>query len=203
MSDDLLSETDRGLPMLCRDDLAEERIVHALRSVFRKGRLAPLSKRERDHARAVVNPEVILARQRVEALPLFKEPETAPEDVVRVMDREQERVAEHLGFGYRWLRGVAGSGKTLMLVHRARHLRGLWPQCRILLVCYNRTLAAALEAEIDTDEDDDSLLVINIDKLARKLSMERPHNNKEPSANRNRCSPPDFDQNALDALETR
>ena len=197
---DQLNEADRGLPVLCRDDLQEDRIEQALRSVFGERGLPPLNRRERDHARAVVNPEVVLARQRVEALPLFTDPETAPEDIVQVMDREQERVAEHLGFGYRWVRGVAGSGKTLILVHRARYLRRLWPQCRILLLCYNRVLAEALKADLGTDDDDDSLMSINIDRLAHKLSMEKPRKNGELSDNRNRRSQPDFDQNVVEAL---
>ena len=193
MSADRLSETDRGLPMLCRDDLEPDRLVSTLRDVFGGSGLPPLSQREQDHARAVVNPEVVLARRRVEALPLFRDPETAPEDVIRVMDRKQERVAEHLGFGYRVLRGVAGSGKTLVLVHRARYLRKLWPRCRILMLCYNRVLAEALASELGADDDDDSLMVTNIDRLAHKLSRQD---------NRSRHPHPDFDQSVVDAIET-
>ena len=64
-----------------------------------------------------------------------------------MMDREQERVAEHLGAGYRVLRGVAGSGKTLMLAHRARYLHKHWPNWRILVLCFNRVLANALDKD--------------------------------------------------------
>ena len=68
------------------------------------------------------------------------------------MDRRQERVAEHLGWGYRILRGVAGSGKTLVLTHRARHLHRLFPNWNILLLCYNRLLANALERMVDPSD---------------------------------------------------
>ena len=210
LSDSLLSEADRGLPVLCRDDLQANRIEYALRNVFGGDGLPSLSEREQNHARSVINPEVILARQRVEALPLFKDPEIAPEDVIRVMNRQQERAAEHLGFGYRVLRGVAGSGKTLILVHRARHLRKLWPQCRILMLCYNRLLARALEAELETDEDDDSLVATNIDRLAYRLSKKthpKTHSKEETENRSHRLQsdfgqPPDFDQNIVNAMET-
>lgn len=99
-------------------------------------------------------------------MPLFQEPEVAPEDIVRVMDRKQERIAEHMGWGYRMLRGVAGSGKTLVLTHRARFLHDTFPNYRILLLCFNRLLANALERMVDPGN---RLTVTNIDRLAYRL----------------------------------
>lgn len=73
------------------------------------------------------------------------------EDIMQVMDREQERLARTLGEGHRLLRGVSGSGKTLTLICRARHLRTRYPQWRILLVCFNRVLADYLRTAIEPD----------------------------------------------------
>lgn len=176
---DQLSRTDRELPILWQTDFQEDRLTGALRNILGGGQHHPLQQQEQNRVRAVVNPEIILARQRIENLPLFQYPETAPEDVIHVMDREQERVAEHLGSGYRVLRGVAGSGKTLVLVHRARYLRRLWPEYRILVLCYNRVLANALETKLEIDEN---LHVINIDKLAWKLAKQGNRSKHKRSA---------------------
>jgi superfamily I DNA/RNA helicase len=70
------------------------------------------------------------------------------EEIVQVMDREQERLARTLGEGHQLLRGVAGSGKTIVLVCRVRHLRARHPDWRVLVVCFNRVLADALRAAI-------------------------------------------------------
>jgi hypothetical protein len=72
-------------------------------------------------------------------------------DIMRVMDREQERLARTLGEGHRLLRGVSGSGKTLTLICRAHHLRTRYPQWRILVVCFNRVLADYLRTAIEPD----------------------------------------------------
>lgn len=70
------------------------------------------------------------------------------EDIVRVMDVEQERLARTLGDGHRLLRGVTGSGKTLVLLCRVRYLLDQHPDWRILVVCYNRVLAGFLHRTI-------------------------------------------------------
>lgn len=49
------------------------------------------------------------------------------------------------------VRGVAGSGKTVMLICRARHLRARYPDWRILVLCYNRVLADYLRNTIGPD----------------------------------------------------
>jgi hypothetical protein len=49
----------------------------------------------------------------------------------------------------RLVRGVAGSGKTLILAERARYLRAEHPDRRILVVTFNKNLAADLETRIN------------------------------------------------------
>ncbi len=162
-----LSDADRDLPMLTRTDLSEAGLMPAIRRILGGERPRPLTDQEEKRARAVVNPKIILPSRSTEQLPLFNEPEIAPEDVIRVMDREQERLAEHLHWGYRVIRGVAGSGKTLVLAHRALHLHQRWPDWRILVLCYNVVLSSALQRVVGSDE---RLEVTNIDRLARRLA---------------------------------
>ena len=64
-------------------------------------------------------------------------------NLIRVMDVEQERLARGLGDGHRVIHGVAGSGKTMILVYRCAHLAKLLSK-PILVLCYNKTLAERL-----------------------------------------------------------
>lgn len=64
-------------------------------------------------------------------------------DLVRVMDLQQEQLARSLGSGHRVIHGVAGAGKTLILVYRALHLAQAMHK-PVLILCFNLTLAAHL-----------------------------------------------------------
>lgn len=61
------------------------------------------------------------------------------------MDLQQEQLARSLGSGHRVIHGVAGAGKTLILVYRALHLAQAMHK-PVLILCYNLTLAAHLRA---------------------------------------------------------
>lgn len=67
----------------------------------------------------------------------------ATPNILQVMDIEQEQLARSLKEGHRVIHGVAGSGKTLILVYRCVHLA---QQARkpLLVLCYNVTLATRL-----------------------------------------------------------
>ncbi len=69
--------------------------------------------------RALIFPEI---RIRQIALPLEPKSGVQEDRVLAVMDLHQEQVARSLGEGHRIIRGVAGSGKTLILAFRAEHL---------------------------------------------------------------------------------
>jgi superfamily I DNA/RNA helicase len=59
------------------------------------------------------------------------------------MDLQQEQLARSLGDGHRVIHGVAGSGKTMILGYRCLHLARAQGK-PILVLCFNRTLAARL-----------------------------------------------------------
>ncbi|MCB1800182.1 MAG: NERD domain-containing protein [Gammaproteobacteria bacterium] len=64
-------------------------------------------------------------------------------DIIRIMDLQQEQLARSLGDGHRVIHGVAGSGKTMILGYRCLHLAKALHK-PILVLCYNKTLAARL-----------------------------------------------------------
>jgi superfamily I DNA and RNA helicase len=57
-----------------------------------------------------------------------------------VLDLREERNAHSLGEGHRLVYGVAGSGKTVILIARARHVTQ-YPNKQVLILCFNRALA--------------------------------------------------------------
>lgn len=70
------------------------------------------------------------------------------DEVFRVLDRQQEAMAKTLGSGHRVIRGVAGSGKTLVLVHRTRLLASMLPDKQFLVTCFTRSVASLLREEL-------------------------------------------------------
>lgn len=61
---------------------------------------------------------------------------------------EQRKYAERSWKGPFRLSGGAGTGKTVVLLHRARNLARRNPKARIILTTYNRTLADALRRDL-------------------------------------------------------
>ena len=127
--------------ILSGDDLASGQLLLQLRRLIphRVPRLEPMNALQVDEIRGVLYPEIRIGWGHTD------------KEIVRVMDREQERLARTLGEGHRLVRGVAGSGKTVILMCRTRHLRARYPEWRILVLCYNRVLADYLRDAIGPD----------------------------------------------------
>jgi hypothetical protein len=127
-----------------RAALAEEGSARILRVLARVlgGALEGLPADAETRLRLVVQPDIEIPRG--EQLSLFRAPAVDRAERVRALDRRQEAISKGLGSGHRVLRGVAGSGKTLMLVYRAKLLARAWPRAPILLTCYTRSLASHL-----------------------------------------------------------
>jgi hypothetical protein len=127
-------------PLLSAEDLSEESLPRVVNDVMASsGSTKPLSEREERIVRGLLHPEIVIDSPDDEAADqlIFAPPAEGAEDLVRVLDRQQERLARDLGGGYRVIRGVAGSGKTLVLAFRARFLAEHFPSWRILLTCFN------------------------------------------------------------------
>lgn len=176
---------DTDLPMLTRDDFGQESLRVALQGAI-GGQILSLGRADQSQARAVVKPEIVITGS---TAAMFRAPDTGSEDIIRTLDREQERTARHLGPGYRVIRGVAGSGKTLVLTHRARHIARNFPEWRIALLCFNRPLASALRAQV---ADSPKVTVRTIDQQARRVLA-------QADIIEDAKAKPDFEQRRLDA----
>jgi hypothetical protein len=68
-------------------------------------------------------------------------------ELMQVLDLRQEQVARTLAEGHWILHGSAGSGKTMILLFRARQLQATArPERPVLVLCHNRVLANRIEA---------------------------------------------------------
>jgi AAA domain len=72
--------------------------------------------------------------------------------IIQTLDYRQECIVKEIGTGHRIIYGVAGSGKTLILLSRAKLLANKNPDnYRILILCSNRSLASYLKSLLDND----------------------------------------------------
>jgi hypothetical protein len=90
------------------------------------------------------------------SLPLYPGDDTPelPDNatVLLSLDVEQERLTRRMKDGHRIFSGVAGSGKTLILLSRAKALANRMQAHRILVLCFNVTLSAYLRSTLHSDE---------------------------------------------------
>ncbi|MCQ3931661.1 MAG: hypothetical protein DPW16_14485 [Chloroflexi bacterium] len=137
---------------------------------------APLSQFILDIVRGIIDPHLVVTdiegndigtldfRQE----PLVKEPlPSAMPQNLALFDSEdllseeaKTAVADH---HLRLVRGVAGSGKTLVLIHRAKYLTEVYPNSNILLLTFNKDLATNLQKRLPNVE------VVNFHKLCRDI----------------------------------
>lgn len=107
----------------------------------------PLSKQEIDAIRYHLFPEVRISAEFKQPVPYQDQLLLSLHDI-KAMDLHQENLAKQLGDKNRLIRGVAGSGKTLILASRAKMLAKQHPDWKILILCYNISLARSIEQMI-------------------------------------------------------
>lgn len=139
--------------VICQDEMAEGidagEFQERLWGMFQYSFGGVLSLARIDRVRWHLFPEI-----RIEQGKLFEPADGPPDaresiskvlpDIIKVMDQQQEKTARNLGDGHRIIHGVAGSGKTLLLAFRCLHLDQLNLHKPILVLCFNKTLAAKL-----------------------------------------------------------
>lgn len=91
------------------------------------------------------------------------------EKILRLLDHRQEKFAYNIGEGHRLIFGVAGSGKTVVLIARARYLAYKNTEWRILVLCYNKLLANYLQKLFNPQDYKGEIFVSNFHSWARKL----------------------------------
>jgi hypothetical protein len=153
--------TERGLGegfspgvVLCRDELealilarSDRETVRAFRAMLLDDRsFTPLSAEEVSTLRGLLHPDTVVRQHPAMPAPGSDTRPPAGALALETFDQHQEQVARTLGEGHRIFAGVAGSGKTILLLHRARMLAG--PDKRVLVLCFNRVLGNRLAGQL-------------------------------------------------------
>lgn len=145
-------------------------------------RIGPaLSLPQIDRVRALLFPEIRVTQI---ALPFDEPPaQSSPADdrMLAVMDMQQELLARSMGEGHRIVRGVAGSGKTLILAFRAeqiaRALSGPAPR-PVLLLSYANGISGRLENAMQDRGVEDKVVVSTFHswcwKMLRTYDLPQP-----------------------------
>ena len=158
------------------DDLDAALILSRLKVTLPSNKVRSLKKYELDYIRATINPTVFIEHQdrppiildnqqeRIISEPVkteVKKPESVqplPQQQDLFVDEttpKPKRIEEELpdigkristNTSIRLVRGVAGSGKTLVLAQRARYLSAQYPEWNLLVLTYNKALQTHLQS---------------------------------------------------------
>jgi hypothetical protein len=142
--------------VLCRDELAslegrgDREVINRLKSLFAvRFPFDPLTEDQIRTLKGALHREVVVRRRPSTTGSVPKGQPLLPGAVaLEVLDAQQEREARSLGSGHHVVFGVAGSGKTVLLLARARLIAERDPGRKVLVLCYNRVLAASLAAQL-------------------------------------------------------
>jgi hypothetical protein len=128
----------------------------------------PMTPNQVDIIKATLHPEILLALN-------FGSDAMADEPTVKVLDLQQEAIARNIGDGHRLVFGVAGSGKTVILLSRAKLISRLNPSARVLVLCFNVPLSIMLA---DALRHCSTVTVFHFDGWARSNNVIRDFQDK-------------------------
>jgi len=132
-----------------KDSFSEEVLMEKILNMFVVPfRLRePLSNEDISAIRYHLFPEVRISAEFKQPVPYQDQLLLSLHDI-KTMDLHQENLAKQIGDKNRLIRGVAGSGKTIILASRAKMLSKQNPDWKILILCYNISLANAIQQMI-------------------------------------------------------
>ncbi len=169
--------------VISSNDLTPELFIHALRNIPGAWKLRePLDRYTLDLIRSTLDPEIIVQDKqgtpRGIITPHQKQVivEPLPKTVITedVLVGEAEDLVE--SSSVRLVRGVAGSGKSLVLVRRAQFLADQHPDTRILVMAFNNDLTADLKQRLSATT---AVEVTNFHKICRKVLGDEHKNVKD------------------------
>lgn len=122
-------------------NLTEEELLSNLKNFFVNVSTTPqLTESQIETIKGIIFPEIIIQHTDLTY-------QNNNYRVIKTLDYRQERIVKGIGTGHRIVYGVAGSGKTLILLARAKLLANKKPEnYRILIICNNRSLVAYLKS---------------------------------------------------------
>lgn len=160
------------------ESITTEKLVAILRSFFNPvWDFEPLTEEQIDKLRGILHPETVIletpaaiARRESAKLRTHKPILKTSQLSIKQLDLKQEENARNIGRGHRLIYGVAGSGKTIILIARAKLVSSKYPDAQILLLCYNVVLATYLRKVL---EDCPNVNVKHFDKWSKDNGIPR------------------------------
>lgn len=164
--------------MLSWEDRSPEEIKETFRAYFNPYWSFPrMTEIQINALRVIIHPEVRITTPKS---PLDIRTDPAQVASLKVLDLRQERNASNIGQGHRILYGVAGSGKTVLLVARARLLAQQNSESRVLVLCFNVSLATYLKQCLS---DCQNATVLHFDGWAKANGIPRRFNHQHNETN--------------------
>ncbi|WP_346293996.1 UvrD-helicase domain-containing protein [Sphaerothrix gracilis] len=163
------------------ESLSSDELVQRLREMFKvKFDFPTLTPDQISTIKGCLHPETVIKTIPAPPTSVPKGVTLAPDSTVVVgLDIEQERLAREMKEGHRLISGVAGSGKTLILLARAKVLANRLLEHRVLILCFNVTLAAHLRSLLHSDtrnpQYQERIEIMHFHAWAKSLLGRLPH----------------------------
>jgi hypothetical protein len=159
-----------------RDINGEELESLLARYFFPKFQFTPLDNTQIDHLRGIIHPHIVVRSATQKLRDHYVDSGRSFADFLQVLDAKQEQKARNIGPGHRLIFGVAGSGKTTILIARAKYLAEQSPDKRGLVLCFNRPLATYLKVQL---ADFANVAVQTFHQLAFRFGFDRSNWDEE------------------------
>ncbi len=171
---------------LCRDELedlekaGDRAVIRRLRQLFPvRFPFDPLTEDQVKTIKGVLHKEVIVRKRPATPASVPDGQPLLPGAItLDVLDARQEQVARTLDGGHHVIFGIAGSGKTVMLLARARSMVERDPKARVLILCYNKVLAAYLNDQLGRDPKTRNIEARNFHSWAARKTGLRKHDDE-------------------------
>lgn len=179
--------------VLFQEDLNNYMIKQSIRNTIRLDKISPIKKETMDLVRGAINPEITsgdgvildedqsklvfepITEEVVKPVTQQKSKEHKPitqalfaDDVKDTPENELPLENEQIisGNSIRLVRGVMGSGKTLVLLAKAKRWAKMYPDWNILVLSYNKELAQSLRKELRGHQN---IRTNHLDQLLREI----------------------------------
>jgi len=147
-----------------KDKIKEETMIRRFEEMFDiKFTFPPLTPDQISTIKGIIYPEIVIKQEKAELTSNNSTFSISSEDnILKTLDSKQESLAKSIGNGHRIFFGVSGSGKTLLLISRAKYLINQNHNAKILILCFNVCLAAYIKSLLNGDSQNENYQKIEV-----------------------------------------
>lgn len=164
-------------PVLCEDQLGERTLLRTVRETSPRRNGSYLNERQWNILLGVIAGHVSESIDEP-SISSIQEEITTRVEVIKSLNRrlfelnlDQERIGKQIPPGPQRIRGIAGSGKSVILCQRTAHLHLKYPEWDIALIFFTRSLYEQLRKGVDFWLKRFSSDEVNLDKAKDKINI--------------------------------